>query len=712
MSGRTQEATAAASPELVLAQLDDLPTLPAVAVRLLQATSQDAAARDIAELVRADQSLSARLLSLANSAAFGARHEISSVDQAIVRLGFKTVRSVVLATKVFACFGSSGNSNGPHFELTEFWKHALAVACAARRLSEAETLRSVDAETAFVAGLLHDLGKAALHCVYPRGYDRVAAQADETRGDIADCERGLLGTDHTVAGRRIAQRWGLPRELQDVIWLHHLSGDALPTSVRNRPLISLVHLADVIAREQRVGYSGNHLILESSAQLATPLGIAPEVLETICAKLVGDVAHHVGLLGLGCDTPEGLYIRSLSAANTELGRLNTELAAGQRRAAAGARYFRALSEFDRRLDARLESACVAEALLEAARLAVPSEHCLAFAVQDGAGGVELAWRGGSSSEVSASAERIESEVRQWLQGGAAALDSRPVLLPLQARALAAVAMPHLGNGDFWLLPIVQHGMLVGGVIYPSQRDEASVFADESEELRSFMNSLGLAISRANAHAATTRLTEDLAQTNRRLQHAQAEVLRNRTLSMIAEMAAGAGHELNGPLTVISGRAQMLRATLTDPEMQRALDLIHTKAHECSRIVTDLMDFARPRPPQPEQVDLASFVTQTRQHCLDQLNLPASRLVIENPGPNGALSLNIDPSQLRTVLLELVRNAVVATQDQGNAITISWRDASLATTGETGASVPQRAVELVVRDQGIGMSAAVLQRRRL
>ena len=90
--------------------------------------------------------------------------------------------------------------------------------------------------------------------------------------------------------------------------------------------------------------------------------------------------------------------------------------------------------------------------------------------------------------------------------------------------------------------------IAGGIVYLSQRDERVELGPELEELHSFLTSLGLALGRVNAQAAARRLSEDLAESNRRLQQMQAEVLRTRTLSIIAEMATGAGHELNGPLT--------------------------------------------------------------------------------------------------------------------------------------------------------------------
>src|SRR5262245_3333061 len=93
-----------------------------------------------------------------------------------------------------------------------FWKHAIAVACAARALVESEA-RDVSGGLAFGAGLLHDIGKVALDSALPKSYARVLQRTAQCLGDISDIEREILGVDHATAGRHLAQRWGLPQPI-------------------------------------------------------------------------------------------------------------------------------------------------------------------------------------------------------------------------------------------------------------------------------------------------------------------------------------------------------------------------------------------------------------------------------------------------------------------------------------------------------------------
>jgi len=156
--------------ELILQQLEELPTLPAIAVRILELTgSDDASIKDIVDLITTDQSLTTRILQLVNSAESGVRGEVNSVQRAIVLLGFEAVRSAVLAVGIFQTFGNTPGRKASHFSREEFWKHSIAVACCAELLAiERNKAKGkegrIDPSLAFVCGLLHDLGKVALPC--------------------------------------------------------------------------------------------------------------------------------------------------------------------------------------------------------------------------------------------------------------------------------------------------------------------------------------------------------------------------------------------------------------------------------------------------------------------------------------------------------------------------------------------------------------------
>jgi signal transduction histidine kinase len=363
----------------------------------------------------------------------------------------------------------------------------------------------------------------------------------------------------------------------------------------------------------------------------------------------------------------------------------------------------------------------------AGAVALQRKRLAAFGICETGAAVDLCWGGAEGVAQGRTRVPMTPELRAWLDDHRQGFPGLLVRAPYAVRVLLAPVLSSLGAGDPWLLPILHDRIVAGGIAYLSDADETGRLAGEAEDLRSFLTSLGLALGRANAQAAARRLADDLADTNRRLQQMQVELLRSRTLSMIAEMAAGAGHELNSPLTVISGRAQMmLRAE--DADARRALELIYEKAHECSRIVTELMDFARPRPPQLAAVDLPELLAGVRTEWLEQSGGAPAQLVLDLPGaaestlsalrdtahdwPVGAAAITesrrpgpgerlaavrADPQQLALVFRELIRNAADAIAANQGRIVLTAR------------TLPCDELEVLVRDTGCGMTAAVLER---
>ena len=691
--GQTKGSTQAAR---ALAQLRDLPTLPAVAVRLLNLTSNlDSEINDVCDLLKSDQTLTAKLLALASSAHTGRSKPAETVNDAVVALGFNTVRTVVLTLKIFEVFGPRTEADAAGFDRAEFWKHAIGVACTSRRIAQQSPKLKINPAEAFVAGILHDLGKVALDAVFPKAYARAAALANERHTDIADCESEILGLDHTVAGRQLAENWGLPRRYRDVIWLHHLAMESLPGSVEAPGLVALVQLADVLARERRIGYSGNHRIMEPAHTLAEQLALAPDAIGGD-AEIVAEVSHWSGLLGLDTSTPEAVYLRALSNANQELAQLHADLASSNTLLAASARYFRALGALDRALKSDSSPADVTAAIVEASTTACQRRQLGVFGLLVDDSTVDVYWRRAASRETERASAPLSADVTDWAADGDASVGSPVIRAPRVVRVMLEPILEQLGEGDVWLWPIAHAGQLLGGVFYLSDVDERKRLAPEENDLRSYLTSLGLALGRAQAHAAAQRLSDDLAENNRRLRIMQAEVLRSRTLASITELAAGAGHELNSPLAVISGRAQMLQSQAGDPETQRTLGMITEKAHECSRIVKELMEFAKPRPIQASAVDLRSLLGELREAWLAQTERTPNQITLEL-AENLPL-VHADRDQLATALNEVLRNASQAIPADSGKVAVTAR---LGAAGDM--------AEVIVRDNGEGLNQAVLNR---
>ena len=217
MVGDAQESNGSNRRE-VLAAVDALPPLPAVALRVMQvAQNPKSSASDLALVVSADPGLSARILRIVNSAAYRRSREITSVQEALVMLGFVQARNVAISGAISGAY--SPDANNALFRIETFWRHALAVAFMAADLASRGS--PVDVPSAFTAGILHNMGRLAMFYADPAGLDQAVAEAMRTGHTLEQVEADMLGYDHAEVGGQLATRWQLPRAITEAIAQHH-----------------------------------------------------------------------------------------------------------------------------------------------------------------------------------------------------------------------------------------------------------------------------------------------------------------------------------------------------------------------------------------------------------------------------------------------------------------------------------------------------------
>ncbi len=485
--------------ELVLQQLDALPTLPAIVVRLLALTnSSESRISEVVQLLSADQSLTSKLLSLAGSAATGVRVPVTSVQQAVVLLGFETLRNLALSVKVFEVFQQSPerDSDGaarapepPAFKREEFWKHSLAVATTAEMLA-AKCKPRINTGDAFVCGLLHDIGKVAFDTVMPKSFARVVEMASLTRGDIADIERRVIGLDHGLAGKRLAEAWNLPQMITQAIWLH---GTPPPVSAAaagtpgaataksgglvNSGIVVLVGLADVLVRRQHIGYSGNYLFPYEIEQYTQHLGLSIRDVDEITSQLADALEARARAIGLYDVESRQVYLESIANANAELGRVNHQLSVQNRRLAARSNCFDLLTRFYQRI---VPAASPAQLLAEIGNVAHPylESHRLVLFSQDpdqisqaegetAAGGVgEVLLFDPTQPTHDSFLMQMPPYGGDHRVGRANQNFARPA--SPQVDWLLERVRSFLGNHHFWFMPLLCGNEPVGGIIWAAR----------------------------------------------------------------------------------------------------------------------------------------------------------------------------------------------------------------------------------------------------
>jgi putative nucleotidyltransferase with HDIG domain len=236
----------------IIESIDQLPTLPAVVTMLLEVVnSPTTSAEDAAGLIGKDPALTSRMLRLANSAFYGIPRTISSVSSAVVILGFNTMKSLVLSASVMEVFSGKGGKTVV-FERSRFWKHSIVTAMAAKHIIRSFMhVKMIDPESAFCAGILHDIGKLVFEQHVRDDYTETCDYARKTATSTIEAESHVMGITHAEVGRALAAKWALPMELESAIIFHHDPAQVGAATVKE--LVAAVHCGDAIAHQLKVG---------------------------------------------------------------------------------------------------------------------------------------------------------------------------------------------------------------------------------------------------------------------------------------------------------------------------------------------------------------------------------------------------------------------------------------------------------------------------
>jgi len=228
-----------------IATASDLPSLPDIVLRLSRMVAdRNTSAADIARVVQYDPAISGRILRLANSAAFGGAVRIASIPQAVMRVGFKGMRDLVLSLAVIRAFG-----RGQRIHHGRFWRHSLAVGFAAQIVERHAAKIPEPSDEAFTAGLLHDLGVLIMDWYASEPYSKVVAYAHHESKDLVEVEQEVLGIDHAEGGGHLLAHWNVPAPIAEAARYHHQPGRASVPSAR---LCQVVHLANFACNNQGI----------------------------------------------------------------------------------------------------------------------------------------------------------------------------------------------------------------------------------------------------------------------------------------------------------------------------------------------------------------------------------------------------------------------------------------------------------------------------
>ncbi len=233
--------------EILVGAVDDLPTIPAVATKVLQMVDDpDASVEEIADMMLTDQVMTARIMKLINSPVYKPAQEITSLRRALVYLGLRHVREIALTTSVISAFdGTTGV-----LDLKAFWEHSFGVGMVSKII--AKKVGYIDLEKAYIAGIIHDLGEVFLSNFLREPFLEVLDYIKAHPVTLSEAEELLLGTTHSEIGLCMARKWNFPEAYSDIIAHHHNPEAATVDPI----LCAIVNLSDLFCTVRELNYGG------------------------------------------------------------------------------------------------------------------------------------------------------------------------------------------------------------------------------------------------------------------------------------------------------------------------------------------------------------------------------------------------------------------------------------------------------------------------
>ena len=231
--------------ERILSSVYNVPTVPQIILEVSNLIEDPKTSASIlGRMISNDQGLVTKILTIANSPLHGIPRRVATIDFAIVVLGFNQVKNIVVALSMMETLKILGNKK---FDQTKYWVHSILTAAAAKRI--ADDLGYQTSGEVFTAGLLHDLGIPIIYKYFNKEYKEITNAVNNNNMTYLEAEEQFLGITHQDIGRFLVDRWNLPVSIADVISFHHYPSLA----ENNRELIALVHLADYMTKQLKIG---------------------------------------------------------------------------------------------------------------------------------------------------------------------------------------------------------------------------------------------------------------------------------------------------------------------------------------------------------------------------------------------------------------------------------------------------------------------------
>lgn len=262
--------------KVLVEKFDSLPTVPATLSRVLEIDRDPrSGAKELKEVIIHDPPVSAKVLACANSPYYGFARKTITLSNAVALIGFKAVKNIAIGFSAFACFKDPFSPLSS--KINDLYLHCFATALAAESLAIASPVCEPD--SAFLNGLLHDIGKMVMITLLDSNYNNIMEIAHDKVANIVDVEKEVLGFDHCDAGAWLLESWKLPPVFVETAQQHHTKSPDQASSVH------LISLADNLVRKLGIGNPGDPVVPEISSSILHALSLEDRDLSNVLESM-------------------------------------------------------------------------------------------------------------------------------------------------------------------------------------------------------------------------------------------------------------------------------------------------------------------------------------------------------------------------------------------------------------------------------------------
>ncbi len=635
--------------------LKQMPTLPTVAIKLIEvAGKENVNLREIINLIEVDQALTSRVLLVSNSAQFGFSSKITTVDQAVSLLGLNLVRTISLSILIFRLFQNL--QNGKNLNLVDLWSHNASCAIAAELLSR--RFGYPQPQEAFAAGLMHDVGKMIFYHWNPSVYDQTLELARKEHIRLLEAEEKCFGIGHTDLAFHLMTHWRFPESLTHAAWLHHQPLSQFERS-NGKQLPLIVKCANSVCAMNRFGSGGSPLPDLDLHHILHITGFTPRELESFSGEVLKRLEEVSQCFDFSGSTVE-MYLSAVARANEELSELSVAMAVKNRSLQQQCQILESIRGIAEALPLPVNSGQALVKILELLSKTIPHRRLIGFiprAEERNLEGYLRLSNGGAW-------ERIlfpfpadtASDPMLWNSREQISMVEKAVEQLGEKLTAAAEISSALHDGHLVVLPLSANGCNQGQILLELVDSNWSG-REGIDLLRQYGRAAGLALQRVLLQEKYQSQAAALVRSMRQIDEVQLRLNHMERLSSVGRLAADAAHEINNPLTIISGRAQLMLANCSNEHDRKALQLIVDQTGRIAKIIRDLMGLAKPAEPKCELIQVEPILRQV--FSLLTQRMKACGILAREEFQAGAPMVYADSKQLEQVFLNLSINAIHA-----------------------------------------------------